>query len=156
MKHRTGRDDAGQLMLLIIFFALIIAALITAVVDASTYFLAQREMQAVADGAALDAAQQADVAALYQDGAGQALQLTRPQVTDTAMGYATAAAHIPHECSAKTYLVAADVEADGQTVTVVLTCRVPLPFVNEISQFWSDGVTATEVSHARAALTPLG
>ncbi len=49
-------------MLLMIFLALIIAGLITVVTDVSTVFLAQREMQSTADGAALAAAQQADLA----------------------------------------------------------------------------------------------
>ncbi|MDQ1487237.1 MAG: hypothetical protein QOJ62_2930, partial [Actinomycetota bacterium] len=45
---------------------------------------------------------------------------------------------------------------DGQTVTVQLTCKVPLPFVNVISSLWSDGVTITEIAHARSAVSALG
>jgi hypothetical protein len=66
-------------------------------------------------------------------------------------------ARIPHECATASYAVTrADVEPDGQTVTVQLTCKVPLPFVNVISSLWSDGVTITEIAHARSAVSALG
>lgn len=151
------RPDDGQVMVLIIFFALIIAALITVVVDVSTVFLAQREMQATADGAALAAAQQADVASVYGGGVGTAVPLAATHVRATAVSYATAVARVPHECASTTYAVPqADLEPDGQTVTVSLSCKVPLPFVNVVARLWSDGVTIRETSHARAAVSPPG
>jgi Flp pilus assembly protein TadG len=148
--------DEGTVLVLMVFFALIIAALITVVVDVSTMFLAQREMAATADGAALDAVQRADVAAIYGGTVGAHLPLSAEQVTTTATAYATTTARIPHECAASYTVVEADLEADGQTVTVQLSCRVSLPFVNMISDLWSDGVTIHETAHARSAVTPLG
>ena len=38
-------SDGGQVMLLMVFFAVIVAGLITVIVDISTVFLAQREMR---------------------------------------------------------------------------------------------------------------
>ena len=151
------RDDGGQVMILMIFLAVVIAGLITAVVDVSTVFLAQREMQATADGAALAAAQQADLASVYGGNVGTSLPLSATAVTTTATTYATTAARIPHECAVTSYgVMRAELAADNQTVSVALTCTVPLPFVNVISQLWSNGVTVTETSYARAAITPAG
>ncbi len=154
--RQVGNDD-GQVMILMIFFALIVAAVITAVVDVSTLFLAQREMQSTADGAALAAAQQADTSFVYTGNISQALSLLPAQVHDVASEFVIAPSRIPHNCKVSSYqLVQADVGADGQTVTVTLTCRVPLPFVGVVASLWSDGVTISETSNARAEVTPLG
>jgi len=78
---RWKADDEGSVMLLMIFLALIIVGLITVVTDVSTVFLAQREMQSTADGAALAAAQQADLQAVYTGDLGAQLPLSRSQAT---------------------------------------------------------------------------
>jgi Flp pilus assembly protein TadG len=157
--------DQGQVMLLIVFFAVIVAGLITVVVDVSTVFLAQREMQSTADGAALAAVQQADLAALYTtDVAGQ-LPMSVTETRSVAIAYASNTARIPHECSAASYQVVQSqtgggaertgVQADGRTVRVELTCKVPLPFVALVASPFTDGVTIDEVAYARSAVTAL-
>jgi Flp pilus assembly protein TadG len=154
-RHRAGSDD-GTVMILMIFFALIVAAVITAVVDVSTVFLAQRQLQSTADGAALVAAQQADTAAIYTGNLGSTVPLVPEQVRNAAMGYAVDPIRVPHNCSATSYRVSeAAVGGDGQTVTVTLTCRVPLPFVGAIASLWSDGVLIAETANAQAAVTPI-
>jgi len=132
-------------MILMIFFAVIVAGLITVIVDVSTVFLAQREMQSTADGAALAAVQHADLPTVYGGTLGDQLPLSSAEVTAVAASYATAAARIPHECAASSYQVvgaqngggnaATGLQPDGQTVRVELTCKVPLPFVSV--QVWS-------------------
>ncbi len=158
MRSSPEPFDDGQVMLLIVFFGLILMALLTVVVDVSTVFLAERELQSTADGAALAAAQQVDLAGVY---AGQSnsgpLPLSASGVGSTVATYASVAARIPHECSKASYVVTrADVEADGETVTVQLTCRVPLPFVNVVARLWSNGVTVSQTAHAHTAISPLG
>jgi uncharacterized membrane protein len=160
----SARDD-GQIMLLMIFFAVIIAALITVVVDVSTVFLAQREMQSTADGAALAATQQPDLEAVYTSSLGPRLPLSRTASVDILDSYAIDPARIPHECSVSSYQVVggqdaagnerSGLQADGQTVRVELSCKVPLPFVGFVADALTGGVTIHQVAFARSAVTPL-
>jgi Flp pilus assembly protein TadG len=161
----TTDDESGQVMLLIIFFAVIVAGLITVVVDVSTVFLAQREMQSTADGAALAAVQQADLASVYTSGLAGQLPLSAAQTKNVAVAFASNAARVPHECSAASYQVVQSetdagaartgVQADGQTVRVELTCKVPLPFVALVASPFTDGVTIREVAYARSDVTAI-
>lgn len=165
MSRSKPHDDDGSVMLLMIFLALIIAGLITVVTDVSTVFLAQREMQSTADGAALAAAQQADLRAVYTGDLGTQLPLSREQATAALNGYAANPARIPHECSVATYQVVrgldaagnerSGVQADGQTVRVELTCKVPLPFVSLVAAAFTGGVTVHQVAYAQSAVTAL-
>ena len=152
-------------MLLMIFLALIVVGLITVVTDVSTVFLAQREMQSTADGAALAAAQQADLQAVYTRGLGPQLPLSGEQASATITDYAADRSRIPHECSAATYQVVAGLDAagnarsgvqiDGQTVRVELTCKVPLPFISLVAAAFTDGVSIHQVAYAQSAVTAL-
>ncbi|HEY0869445.1 MAG TPA: Tad domain-containing protein [Acidothermaceae bacterium] len=157
--------DEGQVMLLMVFFAVTVAALITAVVDVSTVFLAQREMQSTADGAALAATQQPDLAVVYTSELGPRLPLSRTKTINVLDSYAVDPARIPHECSASSYQVVGGLDADGNqrsglqadgaTVRVELTCKVPLPFLGLVADAFTGGVTIHQVASARSAVTPL-
>jgi Flp pilus assembly protein TadG len=164
--RRESEDEAGQVMLLMIFFAVIVAGLITVIVDVSTVFLAQREMQSTADGAALAASQQANLAAIYgptNPSQLATIPLEAARAKDVANSYSTLTARRPHECSASTYRVVAGqdgagnewtgLQADGTTVRVELTCKVPLPFVSFVANAFSDGVTISEVAYARSTVS---
>jgi uncharacterized membrane protein len=165
MSRGNADADDGSVTLLMIFLALIIAGLITVVTDVSTVFLAQREMQSTADGAALAAAQQADLQAVYTGDLGPQLPLSREQATTAINDYAANQSRIPHECSAATYRVVDGVDAagnarsgvqiDGQTVRVELTCKVPLPFISLVAAAFTDGVTIHQVAYAQAAVAAL-
>jgi hypothetical protein len=161
----SSEADEGQIMLLMMFFAVIIAALITVVVDVSTVFLAQREMQSTADGAALAATQQPDLQAVYTSSLGPRLPLSRVASADILDSYAIDPARIPHECSASSYQVVSGqddagnersgLQADGQTVRAELSCKVPLPFVGLVADAFTGGVTIHQVAFARSSVTPL-
>src|SRR5665213_630107 len=86
--------DEGQVMLLIVFFVVIVGVLITVVVDVSTVFLAQREMQSTADGAALAAVQQADLAAVYTTDMTGQLPLSAAETKNVATAFALNPARI--------------------------------------------------------------
>jgi uncharacterized membrane protein len=147
-------DDDGTITILVIFFGVIIAGLVTVIVDASTVFLAERQLQAIADGAAAAAAQRADVAAIYQGDSSDTLPLSPSEVSTAVNDYVTLPAHQAHECAGTEQILNAS--TDGQTVTVELRCQVPLPFVNLVAQLWSKGVTIDVVAHARSAVRPTG
>jgi Flp pilus assembly protein TadG len=159
------RHDDGQVMLLMVFFAVIIAALITVIVDVSTVFLAQREMQSTADGAALAATQQPDLAAIYTSDLGPRLPLSRAASVGILDSYAINPARIPHECSGATYQVVSGqdaagsersgLQADGFTVRVELTCKVPLPFIGLVADGLTGGVTIHQFAFARSTVTSL-
>jgi Flp pilus assembly protein TadG len=160
------RGEDGQVMLLMVFFAVIIAGLITVVVDVSTVFLAQRQMQSTADGAALAAAQQVDLPAIYAGDLGPELPLSRATAVGVIDAYATTRARIPGACSASTYQVIggrdgsgngpSGIQPDGQTVRVELTCKVAVPFLGLVTDPFTGGVTIHETAHAQAAVTPPG
>ena len=135
-------------MILMIFFAVIVAGLITVIVDVSTVFLAQREMQSTADGAALAAVQHADLPTVYGGTLGDQLPLSDADAKAVATAYSKTAARVPHECSASSYQVvgATGLQPDGQTIRVELTCKVPLPFVSLVAGAFTDGVTIREAS----------
>jgi len=118
--------DDGTIMLLVIFFVVIVVGLITVVVDVSTLFLAQRELQAVADAAVADAAQHPALGSAY-GGVGGALLLTRDEVIDAIDAYFADAKHAPPNCAPGTLEVAGDL--DDETAVVTVSCDVALPFV---------------------------
>ena len=163
--RKQRQREAGSVTILMIFFAVIVAGLIAVIVDVSTVFLAQREMQSAADGAALAAVQHADLPTVYGGTLGDQLPLSSAEVTAVAAAYSTAAARIPHECAASSYQVvgaqggggnaATGLQPDGQTVRVELTCKVPLPFVSLVAGAFTDGVTIREVASARSAVSPV-
>jgi hypothetical protein len=66
MTSRRVRDDEGQLVLLIVVFFLICGLLTIVAVEASAVFLAHRDLQSAADGAALQAAQAVDLDAFFR------------------------------------------------------------------------------------------
>jgi hypothetical protein len=64
---RPGGDD-GQLLLLVLAYAVIAALLVTVVIDLSKVYLYRRALVAAADGAALSAANEPDLASVYRGG----------------------------------------------------------------------------------------
>jgi uncharacterized membrane protein len=163
MRYRNGvradaaagaSAEAGTIMILTIFFGVIIAALITVVADVSTVFLAERELQSVADAAAADAAQQADLAGVYSGRVDRTVVLSEPAARGVVDDFVGAPAHRPHECSAAPAVATTFPQPD--TVTVHLTCTVPLPIVNVVSRLWSDGVRIDVVAQAQSDVRPAG
>ena len=145
----TSSGDEGQLILLILAYAVIAALLVTVVVDVSKVFLYRRSLVATADGAALSAANQPDLAAVY-NGTGRTLPLSRAG-TDAAVHQYAADADLADRFEG---FDVAGVDTDGVTVTVTLRAAVPLPFVNLISSHWTDGYPIRAVARARSPLTP--
>ncbi|HEX7354285.1 MAG TPA: pilus assembly protein TadG-related protein [Mycobacteriales bacterium] len=76
----SGAEDRGTILILTLGFLAIAMLLVFAVVDASAVFLDRRDLAAAADGAALAAAQDVDVAAVYAHGADGDLPLAAADV----------------------------------------------------------------------------
>ena len=71
--QRPGRrrNEAGTVTVLVVGFVLVVGLLVAAVVDASAAFLRRQQVNALADGAALAAADGAQGEAVYTAGLGQ-------------------------------------------------------------------------------------
>ncbi|TKJ32359.1 pilus assembly protein TadG-related protein [Blastococcus sp. CCUG 61487] len=118
---RTGRDDLerGSTLPFVLVCWLVAALMVFGAIAASDAFLEQQEVQAVCDGAALAAANQADEAAIYAAGLGAALPLTR----------AGAQAAVADQLgSGASSLDAWSAETDGTEVTVRCTRHVDIAF----------------------------
>ena len=145
--RRSG--DAGQLILLILAYTVIAGLLVTVVVNVSRVYLVRRSLVAAADGAALTAANQPDLAAVYS-GAGATLPLS-PRGTGQAVRQYAQNAELADRFPG--FRVVA-VETDGVTVTVRLRAEVPMPFLNVLARRYAGGYPVDAVARARSPLTP--
>lgn len=156
MSRWPARTDAGQLMILVIGYALIAAALVVVVVDASAFFLARRSLGALADGAAVAGTRAEDQGALYGGGAlaGGRLPLAAAEVRLEVSAYLAARDADP----AYPNLALAEASTDGVTVNVVLTSDKPLPFlrlVNRLTGAFPGGTARVQASaRAQAPVRP--
>lgn len=146
------RGDDGQLLILIIGFALVTALLVTVVVNASRLFLMRRSLAALADGAAVAASNGIDEAAIYRgalEGGSVPLddEAAEAMVRDYLASYfeGTADNRFPG-------LQLVDVTSTGGVATVTLRVRVDLPFVNAVSADYADGVPVQATASARLAV----
>jgi uncharacterized membrane protein len=147
---RVKRDDSGQLLLLVLVYFLIGAAIVMVVTDISKVYLARRALASTADGAALAAAQSIDRTAFYRDGASGELRLD-PQVAETTLrsyaernGLAVRFTDFSFD--------APQVIDGGTTVSVRLHCQVTLPFTG----FWTGGARSIRVDAEAGAQTATG
>jgi hypothetical protein len=119
---RRGRDERGQMTVLIIGFTAIVLMMIVVVTDISKVFLVRRDLDATADGAVLAAAN--GLAAIYAQpsGAGNA-ELDPDEARRLTADYLDSV-------GAGNRFDGLDWSTDvtGTTVTVTLTSTVDLPF----------------------------
>lgn len=81
------RDEDGQVSVMIVGFFIIVALLAVVVVNSSAAFLQRQELNNVADGAALVAADGLDKEALYRHGIGEDAPLDAGQVREDVADY---------------------------------------------------------------------
>lgn len=111
--------ERGSTLPFVLVCWLVAALMAFGAVAASDAFLEQQEVQAVCDGAALAAANQADEAVLYAEGIGTDLPLTRAGAQ---------AAVADQLADGGTPLDAWSAETDGAEVTVRCTRQVEIAF----------------------------
>jgi uncharacterized membrane protein len=119
---RRCRDEVGQTTLLIIGFFVIAVMLIAVVVDASAAFLRRQSLDAVADGAALAAADGVAGDQVYTGGLGHLAPID-PAVARSAveqyLADSGAYTHFPG--------ISYQITAEATSVTVVVTSTLNLP-----------------------------
>jgi uncharacterized membrane protein len=146
---RLGREEDGQLLLLVLAYTVIAGLLVTVVVDVSQAYLYRRSLLAAADAAALSAANQPDLAAVYT-GQGPVLPLSEQRSRLAVTQYAQDGELSDRFDSFEVL----DVDSNGTSVTVTLRAVVHLPFVNLVSSRWRDGYPVQARATARSPLTP--
>lgn len=149
MMRRAGRD-AGQTTVLTIGYAVLALLLITVVVNLSRVFLAQRSLDAAADGAATAAVQALQHDPYYTVGAGGRLPLDRAGA-EQAVREHLAAARGDRACD-RFALDAVTTSKDA--VTVRVSCRVRIPFAGVVSGAYADGVPITGTASAQMTVGP--
>ena len=144
------RDDEGQVSLLLVGYAVVVLALVLVVTEATSVHLARHRLLAVADSAALDAADALDAARFYSlGGAGppdRVVALSDASVRESVAAYLAAS----REPAALGEVRVADPTGspDGATAEVSLTASVRLPFVSAVLS--RDAVTVRVTARARA------
>jgi Flp pilus assembly protein TadG len=148
--RRLRREDDGQLLLLVLAYTVIAALLITVVVDVSQAYLYRRSLLAAADAAALSAANQPDLDAVYTGDGSDVLPLSRDGTLRAVEQYAEDAdlANRFRDFQVVT------VDTDGAAVTVTLRAVVHLPLVNVITSRWDGGYPVEARANARSPLVP--
>ena len=147
---RLRRDDDGQLLLLVLAYTVIAALLITVVVDVSQTYLYRRSLLAAADAAALSAANQPDLGAIYTGEDSESLPLSERGATHAVEQYAADAELADRFRDFEVV----SVDTDGTAVTVTLRAVVHLPFANRVTDRWSDGYPVEARANARSPLVP--
>jgi uncharacterized membrane protein len=143
VSHR--RHEGGQTSLLIVGFFLVAVLLVVVVVDASAAYLRRQELDALADGAALAAADAVREEQVYTEGLGDTAQLdpvtARQQVADYL-----------HRVGAHTRYAGLrySVAAGEESVQVRVTTPLKLPFA---PPGWAE---RTDVTGTAVAIVEVG
>lgn len=141
--------ESGQVMLLVLGFAVVALALVLGTVAVTSAQLCRIRLLDAADGAALDAADSLDATA-YERGFDGTVAVSDATVRDTAQAYL---AQLPLPVGLRSWAVAAGTGSpDGQTAVVRLVGEADLPLVGGLLRTLGGSVTITVQSRARSDL----
>ncbi len=143
-----ARGDDGQVMLLSIAYGVLALLLVTAVVSASTVHLERKRLLALADLAALDAADALDEATYYGRADGDALLSLSSGAVRAAVDEHLAASPAAARLVGLTVLDAGT--SDGRTAEVTLGAVARPALLSWVTAGWSDGIALTVTASARA------
>lgn len=146
-----AREDDGQIMLLSIFYGLIALALVLVIVSVSAIYLERKQLLALADAVAADAADSIDEDAYFGSDrpADPALPLTDASVAQAVEHYL---AEAPQGVVDFEGLAVADPTGtpDGTTAEVTLSAIVRPPLVSWAISPWQDGFVVSVTARAEA------
>jgi hypothetical protein len=152
--RQDPRQDQGQITLLVLVYALIVLAVLFTAASATAVHLARHRLLAVADGAALDAANALDRQRFYAEvgGAGPApdrvISLSAASVQASVQAYLLASPQAGHLDQA---VVAEPTGSpDGSTAEVTLTTVARVPLLSTVTGDRAGGVTVRVTARARA------
>jgi hypothetical protein len=126
-------DETGQTTLLIIGFFVIAVMLIGVVVDASAALLRRQSLDAIADGAALAAADGVAGEQVYNGGLGQLAQID-PEVARSAVQQYLAESGAYGHFPGLSYRVSSEDTSVTVVITTTLDLPIPVPGVGSSAQ----------------------
>ena len=144
--------DEGQVLLLVLVYTVIAASLVLVAASASSVHLARKQLLALADAAALDAADALDTGAFYAQGArpGEGVPLTDASVR------ASVGEHVALVGATERFTGFAVAPGtgtpDGRTAQVILVAVARVPLLPPVVDGWEDGVPLRVTARARAGL----
>lgn len=139
-------SDKGSVLLLIIGYALVLAALTVVLIDISSVFLARRALTGATDGAAIAGAQALDEATFYTAESLDAVPLAAMDAREAVERY-TEVEELAERFPGLSPLA---VTSDGQSVSVTAMTLVRLPVLGVLAGGWAAGVPVTVTASARA------
>lgn len=144
-RPRSRSDEEGQVALLIVGFFVVAVLLVVVVVDASAAYLRRQQLDALADGAALAAADGIQGEQVYHQGLGDRAAI------DPALARAYVEEHLASLGARRDYPgLVPDVRVHGDSVEVVVRAPLDLPLV---PPGWTDGASVTGRASAFVAVT---
>jgi hypothetical protein len=151
-RPRDRAADDGQVLLLILGYAIVALLLVIVAVDATAVHLARTQLLDSSDAAALDASDAIDSGSAYARGVPGAVPLSSDSVRSAATTYLSR--YRPPTRIGQVRLATGTGTPDGQTAVVVLVGHVRLPLLGPVVDAWSGGITVTVRSQARADVDP--
>lgn len=122
----SGEAQSGQIMILTLGLAMVVLALVFVVVSVSSVQIERKQLLAMADAAALDAATRIDAAAYYASGRGEV------EVSDSTVRIAVGdylANHAGAIGLERARMAEPTGSPDGRTVEVTLTTVADIPLI---------------------------
>lgn len=138
-RARRRGEDEGQILLLSLVFGVITLALVLVIASVSAIYLERKELLALADALAADAADAVDAHTYYTDADVEELPLTDASVQAAVQEYLAAApAAVTGEF--EDFAVGAPTGTpDGHLAEVTLTARARPPVLPWVLMPWADG-----------------
>jgi Putative Flp pilus-assembly TadE/G-like len=143
-----GTADDGQILIMILGYAVIALVLVVVATDVTAVYLARTQLSDAADAAALDAADAADQSSVYGTGVEHDVPLTDATVRAAASSYLRGYLRPTRVQDVRLDDVTGS--PDGQVAVVQLTATVRLPLLGPVVQTWAGGISVTARSQARA------
>jgi uncharacterized membrane protein len=140
----SGRDETGQVTVMIVGFFTVVALMCVVVVDASAAYLRRQQLGSLADGAALAAADGAQGLEVYEGGLGEYAEVDATAARASVEQYLSSVGAAGEHPG-----LVASVHADGTRVTVTLQAPLQLPIT---PPGWDD---STRVTGTATAVVPV-